>query len=172
MNIIIFLKDHKINKNDTTTEITHTMMGGIWGKYHISGLDYERFLKLYKCIFKNNQQYIVERPLTTSYLFLDIDWHFSNIHSKRQYKSKHVLKIIKETNKILFETFNIDKQLLTCFLHEKKNPTLQKNEYKDGFHIFYPDIPLKFNYRYYIIDKLKERIVEKKYSKIYHLLIK
>ena len=24
------------------------------------------------------------------------------------------------------------------------------NEYKDGFHIFYPYIPLKFNYRYYV----------------------
>merc|ERR1711934_286477 len=137
------------------------MGGGVWGKYNISGLDYEKFLKLYKKIYKKNQQYVVERPLTTSYLFLDIDWHFSDQHSKRQYKSKHVLKIIKETNKILLDTFNIKNDILTCFVHEKKKPTLQKSEYKDGFHIFYPDIPLKFNYRYYIISKLKEVIIKK-----------
>ena len=157
-----FLKKHRINKEDKETEITHTLMGGAWGKYNITGKDYDKFIKLYKQIQEKKQQYVVERPNKTSYLYFDIDWHFSKENSERKYKQKHILKLVKEINNIIIKYFNIDKKDLIAFIHEKEGPTLQKNEYKDGPHIMYFNVPLEYKYRYFLIEKLKDVIIEKK----------
>jgi P4 family phage/plasmid primase-like protien len=70
-------------------------------------------------------------------------------------------------NDILLEYFNIKPDRLLSFVHEKPSPTLQcgKNgkpdEYKDGFHVFWPDVPLSFEHRYFVIDVLVEKIKRK-----------
>jgi P4 family phage/plasmid primase-like protien len=155
---IQLLASSRINKADNSTEITHTLMGSPYGKYHISEQNYGKFVKLYKKVYKYEQQYVVERPNRTSFLFIDIDWHHKKGIIERQYTEKHIDAIINEINTILLDTFDIQKYQLTAFSHEKDKPThdKQKNTYKDGFHIFYPDIPLSFEHRYFVIQKLSQ----------------
>ena len=152
------LASSRINKDDNNTEITHTLMGSPYGKYHISEENYSTFIKLYKKVYKHEQQYVVERPNKTSFLFIDIDWHHKKGIVNRQYTKKHIDSIINEINTILIDTFDIQKYQLTAFSHEKEKPThdKKKDTYKDGFHIFYPDVPLSFEHRYFVIQKLSE----------------
>lgn len=159
------LSSHRIPSEDKSTEITHTLMGGVRGKYNISGRAYERFVTLYEKVYMHVNQYVVERPTKTSFLFIDVDWHHKNGYDSRQYTIKHIKKIIKEVNDILLSNFEIQKYQLKAFVHEKNEPTCeiknykgksQTKTYKDGFHIFYPDVPLSFEHRYFVIDKLSE----------------
>lgn len=152
------LANSRIEKNDHETEITHTLMGSPYGKYNISGKNYDRFITLYKKIYKYVQQYVVERPNKVSYLFIDVDWHYVKGVRNRQYTMKCIENIIKEINSIILDTFDVQKYQLISYVHEKKEPTCGKTNdtYKDGFHIFYPDIAFSFEHRYYIIHKLSE----------------
>ena len=164
------LKRSRICKDDRETEITHTLMGGFRGKYHISNKDYERFIKLYRKVYKYNNQHVVERPTKTSFLFIDVDWHHKEGYTDRQYTYENIKDIITETNKILLKYFNIQQYHLKSFIHEKDSPTCEiknykkkgtEKKYKDGFHIFYPDVPLSFEHRYFVINKLSEACKKK-----------
>ena len=125
------LSSHRIFSNDKDIEITHTLMGGVKGKYHISGRDYERFVTLYKKVYMHVDQHVVERPTRTSFLFIDVDWHHKDGYTDRQYTIKHIKNIIKETNKILLDNFEIQKYQLKAFIHEKHEPTCEDKKYKN-----------------------------------------
>jgi len=166
-----FMKSHMVNKKlNPDAIITHTLMGPLAtgisgaqfkGAYSITGLDYEKFMNMYKKIISKDllKLHIVERPSYYGPVVVDID--FKTTHKERQYLDKHISYITSVFNNLFLEHLSIDKKLIKAFVFEKPEPTHEpsKNLYKDGFHIIYPEIPMDVPKRYFFFDKAKQQIV-------------
>ena len=159
-------KDPKTDKY--TKRVTHTLMGKLHeelapfrGCFHISGKEYDRFIKLYKEVYGKMPLHIVERPNETGKMVgpfvVDIDYKTKS--SERKYTTNHIESIINICNDIFIRYLDIDEDKLKAYVLEKDEPTLdEKNKkYKDGFHIFY-DIPISCNKRLFFFDKIKSKI--------------
>ena len=156
-----FINKHKCGKDG----ITHTTYNG--GRYCFSGKNYEKFIKKYvEMVTFNNKLHFIERPNKNgvTYLFIDVD--IDHKGGERLYKQNNIKKIIKMTNNILNNIFNITNNQLTTIVTEKSKPSNKNGDiYKDGFHIYYPYLPLEEKYRYYITDCLINKVVAKKLMK-------
>ena len=163
-----FVINHKYTGDDSSM-VTHTIMKKGGGSYRFEGLDYQMFLKkytqiikLYPEIIKEYEDYIlqyVEKPNPVTFLFIDIDYDHKG--KKRLYNIDHVKQIIEKANEFIKENFIVNDYELTAFITEKISPTDRDkdNLYKDGFHIYYPYLPLATEYRYYILDYLSSLMV-------------
>jgi len=167
-NFVDFMKAHSVRKEDTTTVITHTLMGPLHsayapfrGKYHIDGTDYETFMKLYKNAIGKMDMHIVERPKRIGPMVIDIDFKTNKQYKERQYLDEHIEYIIEKYNKSFKKHLLVHDHEMTAYVFEKPDPTYdEKNkEYKDGFHIVYPEIPLDVKKRYFFFDKVKQEIL-------------
>ena len=157
---------------------THTILGGhTRGTFCIEDNDdndYNNFIKFYKLLYSAYDFYFVERPLPVTYLLVDIDWWYKKGYLKREYTlKKHICKIIKIINNCMLQYFNVEKTNLLSFVHEKPKPTIVpkgKDEYaKDGFHVFYPYIPLMFHHRHFVLQKLEEEMsIQEIFSDIHY----
>jgi phage/plasmid-associated DNA primase len=173
---IDFMKTHiippKKNKNDSSDiTITHTLMGPLAkgvagcefkGSYNIEGLDYEKFMKMYKKIVEQNllDMHIVERPKKVGPMIIDIDFKTDMNNKERQYLDKHIEYIIEKLNKLFIKYLDVNKNLIKAYVFEKPEPTFEpeKKLYKDGFHIIYPEFALDVSQRFYFFDLIKEEI--------------
>lgn len=164
-----FMKTHQISSDDKETVITHTLMGPLHpalapfkGKFHISDSDYPKFLRLYKLAIEGMSMHIVERPKENGPMVIDIDFKTSSKHKERQYLDSHIELVIELYNKHFKHYLKALDRNMNAFVFEKPEPTYdQKNkEYKDGFHIIYPDIPLDVSQRYFFYHKVKKDIEE------------
>ena len=73
----------------------------------------------------------------------------------RQYTIEDIEKIIETTNDFINETFDVREEQLKTIVLEKDKPTVKSgNIYIDGFKIYYPYLPLKKEYRYYVLNHL------------------
>ena len=164
-----FMNNHYKNGEG---EPTHTSIGGNGckgGSWIIPKDDYNTFTKLYKKMIRKNlfmdadtKYALVERsPLIAPY-YMDIDFH---THKKdRMYDSDFIIETIKRTNYIVKNNFSIDNiSALDAWVFEKDFPTKDKNDYKDGFHIMYPNLILSVESRYYIYDKFMEAVKKVNY---------
>jgi P4 family phage/plasmid primase-like protien len=154
-----FIGTHVSYDKATTT---HTTMGegSNCGKYNFVGDDYQKFLDKYIAVLNSEAEVdlnFVERPNSNgvTYFFIDVDYEHDG--KKRMYTDKHIKQIIDKTNEFLRDHFNVTKNHLITFVTEKPEPTKRKNspEYKDGFHIYYPNLPMEEKHRYYVTDYLK-----------------
>jgi hypothetical protein len=174
-----FMIAKKIIKDDKTDKypkrVTHTLMGKLHeskpfrGCFHISGKDYDRFIKLYKSVYGKIPLHLVERANETGNkvgpYIVDIDYKTKS--NERLYTIKHIEDVINICNDIFLKYLNIDEEKIRSYVLEKDEPTIEKKEnketkiittcYKDGFHIFY-DIPLSCNKRLFFYDKIKKKI--------------
>lgn len=170
VDLINFLKRHQVYGK---SEYTHCCFGRPWGKYDIPDQEIPLFLDLYYASSKIN---IVERQKVVGPLILDIDMKFSPDIEKRVYHIDDVKYIIAMTNKIITQKFKIKPYHLTTFVLEKNKPSFKRGpnsniiEYKDGFHIQYPYLPLDKTMRKNIIKKLVNKI--KKSRGLVHLNFK
>ena len=168
-----FMKAHKIPKDDKIIEQTHTVMGELHpilykfpGKFHISGFDYDKFLGLYKNVINEGKipLHIIERPLNVGPIVVDIDIHISEEYEERQYRNYHIEKIVEIYNQVISEMFDVSKDEINAYVYEKSEPTYEEKEkeqyYKDGWHIYYNDIPFDLESRFYIFDRTKQLIIE------------
>jgi P4 family phage/plasmid primase-like protien len=173
-----FLNDHRVNKNKTPNAIiTHTGMGNnMLGSFSITGTDYDKFNRYYKMMV--NEGYpcsIVEQHQGKRVGPVIIDIDFRTTQSERCYTQEHIKKIIQIYNDViesLFEIFNND--TLNTYILEKDDPTREEKKdgvtYKDGFHIVYPYLPLKVEYRYLLYKQTLEKIIsEKVFDDINHI---
>lgn len=168
-NFVKFMKNHIISKDDKTTIITHTLMGKLHenyapfkGKFKIDDIDNEEFMDLYGKAINKMNMHIVERPKKIGPMIIDIDFKTNYKHKERQYLTEHIELIIKKYNKLFMQYLAIPKINVKAFVFEKPDPTYdeKKKEYKDGFHILYPDVPLSVEKRYFFFDKVKSEIIE------------
>jgi P4 family phage/plasmid primase-like protien len=181
---IEFMRAKRIKKNDNgeyEKRVTHTVMSGMqakqfWGgSFHISGKEYNTFIKLYKSVIDIMKLHIVERPneigkMVGPYI-VDIDYKTKS--SERHYKKRHIEKIIKICNNIFSKYLDVNDARLKSYVLEKNEPSYEekngKIHYKDGFHIFY-DLPISCNKRLFFFDKIKEKIAsEDIFSDIEHM---
>jgi P4 family phage/plasmid primase-like protien len=171
---ITFMKLKYVKKDKTTNEynnpITHTLMGVLHktecpyrGSFNIQGKDYNKFLKLYKKVMGKLPLYVVERLKETgimvSPLIIDIDYHISN--EERVYDLDLVKDVAQICNEVILKYVDMDKNDFYAYVQEKKEPTPDKHDYKDGFHIFY-DIPLSYHKRKFLFDIITDKINKKK----------
>ena len=161
-NLNMFMNSKRVVSGDTDTLKTHTSMGGMLGTFSITGSDYEKFVQLYKQAVENNENlHIVERNPETGPLVADIDFRFDKKCAKRMYSEKHIEKLVKKYFDTITKYLEIDEYRLTAYVTEKDKPTKEEKkdgtiEYKDGFHLYFPDIPLTVNQRYFFYDCIKK----------------
>lgn len=157
-----FVSDHQCDSDN----ITHTILKSKGGKFCFEGKDYQTFMEKYIEIVKlgiDTELHFVERPNKHGVTFLFIDVDYDQHGSDRVYEDNHIKEIIAKTNEYIKEHFDVTKHQLTTFVTEKPVPTQRTGKddiYKDGFHIYYPYLPLKEEYRYFITDYLVNLMVE------------
>jgi len=151
-------------------ELTHTSMGKVRGAWSIPKDDYNTFLKLYKRFGKKNVGAYVERSPNIAPFYFDIDFHTQR--SNRYYDDEFVKETISRINNIVKSYFDVDEtsDVFNAYVFEKYEPTEGKeNDYKDGFHIMYPEMILDIPSRYFVYDKFMEILGKDNYvSKIPH----
>jgi len=152
-----FMQKHRIYDKNNKTEITHTLLGPPMGSYHISGLDYEKFRKLYKQVIGKTDLYVVERPKQVGPLVIDFDFHTKL--NCRYYKINHIINVVKLYNEYLNKFFDVREVDIKAYVFEKPEPSKHREEFKDGFHIIYPFIPMDVSMRYFLYDKVLEHFV-------------
>ena len=147
-----FINQYRCTDN---TNITHTILAKNGGKFNFNNV-YQEFLRYYIQLVNDGYEnlHFVERPPTNgiTFLFLDIDYDHED--NKRLYNIEHIKQIIKITNDFIASNFDINNKELETYVTEKPMPTQKNNIYKDGFHIYYPYLPLEEKHRYYIINYL------------------
>jgi phage/plasmid-associated DNA primase len=148
-----FLKAHV-----TDGDYTHTSFGMPFKKYNIPDDDLDTFYTLYSNLINVTDLFITERPKPVSQLLIDIDWHLKD--SDRQYTKDDIKYIVSKTNAILKTYYRLTKKNLKAYVTEKDRPTKieNKDEYKDGFHIMYPNMPMSKAMRYILIDELRDTV--------------
>jgi P4 family phage/plasmid primase-like protien len=175
-----FMKAHRIPKDDVKLEQTHTVMGELHpilcpypGRFSITEMEYEKFLGLYRKLNNENNEdndnkvtiHIVERPKIVGPVIVDIDIQIPEEFPERIYLKNHIKSIVAIYNEVIARMYDISKDHITAYVYEKDKPTHEVKEresyYKDGFHIYYNDIPFDVKDRYYIYDKTKEMIIKK-----------
>jgi P4 family phage/plasmid primase-like protien len=158
-----FIEQHKCDK----TGLTHTTYTG--GKYSFVGEAYQEFLERYTNILKLKIKFdlhFIERPNDNGVTFLFIDVDYDHIGEDRLYNKDHIEQIIRVTNDFLKENFIVTDYQLTAFVTEKSEPVNRSGKedmYKDGFHIYYPYLPMKESYRYFVIDYLISLMIDNKF---------
>lgn len=168
-NFVTFMRNH-IRKKDSKEIITHTLMGPLHkdianykGSYNIEGVDYEIFMNLYQVALEKMPMHIVERPKEVGPMVIDIDFKTHKKHRERQYLDSHIEEVIKVYNDLFKKYLEIDDRQIKAFVFEKPDPTYveKDKQWKDGFHILYPEIPINVKKRYFFFDKAKEIIINK-----------
>jgi P4 family phage/plasmid primase-like protien len=158
---INFLNEHRYKK-DSGMILTHTGMGKNIGSYSFESKEYKKFIKLYKQIVENGIEVnLVERSREVAPLLVDVD--FNTKKNMRCYESSHIKEIIKRYNKVIKEYIKIDAESrYDAYVFEKDEPTKKDSDtetiYKDGFHIYYPYLPLSTELRYFIYHIATESI--------------
>jgi P4 family phage/plasmid primase-like protien len=158
-----FLKMHKVEGD---VMHTHTAFGEPYGKYFIDGLDYDKFLNLYKKVLEAgvinySGLFMTEKQKEVGPMCIDFDFRFEE--RKRQYTDKNIYDITKIYMKLIKKYFKIvDKEELKAYITEKREPFYDEkpDNYKDGFHIMF-NLPIDAKMRFVIHDEAKEIIRNK-----------
>jgi P4 family phage/plasmid primase-like protien len=105
---------------------------------------------------------VIERQKYVGPIVVDIDLNIPEKYTERQYTQLHIIKIINIYTQIISDTFNVPRDNLNACVFEKPEPSFEekKRYWKDGFHIYYFDIPLSEEKRYYVYDMAKKKIIE------------
>lgn len=155
-----FINKHRCRKEEPTHTILPLFKGGPAGKFCFKGKVYQDFLDKYVELVKLGEDlHFVERPNENGVTFLLIDVDYDQKGSKRVYTEEHIKEIIETINEFVQENFNVADYQLTSFVTEKAKPSKRDNNpnrYKDGFHIYYPYLPLEEKHRYFITDYLSD----------------
>ena len=58
----------------------------------------------------------------------------------------------------IVSSFFLNRGNFKIFIFEKDSPTKKEGTYKDGFHIYYPYLPLNITYRYLLYDTVLNKL--------------
>ena len=141
------------------------------GKFNLNEEEEKQFLKSYIKALDNgvNDFSILEKPTKYSPIIIDIDLKInkSEYKGRKLYTNKLINKIIKTYYSIFEQMFKYYDE--PCFVFEKDEEVYneEKEIYKDGIHIIFPDIVCEPKIR----DKIREIAIaifeEKQYFKKY-----
>lgn len=144
---------------------THTAFGPPWGKFNIDDDDLDTFLNLYKralLAFENSNVqgtlHITEKPKRVGPMVIDLD--FRQNSKDRKYTAEHIQYVVHKFNERITKYIKTPKTNLNAFVFEKEIPSedeKQKN-FKDGFHIIYPNFTIDASLRYLILEETRDEI--------------
>lgn len=164
-----FLKRHAIPKGTPGNSLSHTSMWG--GNYMITGMDYIKFMEYFmKLPEESKSKYsIVERHPADgiSALVFDIDLEYPDKKkfSERRITDKHIKIILKSVMKNLLKYVNIDKSKLDAYIYMKHDVERRMKgkeyQYKDGIHVYLPNVVISTKIKYFILDKTFHELMEK-----------
>ncbi len=171
-----FLKSHRFTPKhkEEGKHFTHTEMNTCRGSYYINDNEYTEFVTLYKQFIHAGWEIgMVERHDDKKVGPLVCDFDFRSRKEYRTYTQEHIKNIITIFTEVMKDIFYIDDEnSLQAFVYEKDTPSKdiknkedKKNQdiqYKDGFHIFWPYLPLLVEYRYLIYEIVLDRLKEEK----------
>ena len=165
-----FRKSHRMPAGTDKENITHTGMDSSAGNYAFTNKDYDTFLKLYKEYVSTGEKIaLVERQKKVGPVVCDIDLKVDagfGENRERLYNDNHVEIITSIYLLTVKELFKVDNDKLVAYICGRgEEPSCEKNgDYKDGFHLYLPYVPLRVEYRYLLYFKTFDKI---KSSKIF-----
>ncbi|AYV79781.1 MAG: putative helicase [Faunusvirus sp.] len=147
---------------------THTSMGYPFGNFGMSGTKRNELMKYYSLALKENTVlHITEQHREQGPIIIDIDLKYKDDNGRRLYLKKHIIMIIKAYNIAIVKYIKITDSQLQAFVFEKKSPTQQPDNLKDGFHIQYPYVCINHKIQFLIRnDVLKQAESEKWFSEM------
>ena len=156
-------------KCDDKSQVTHTAFpgGGILkgGKWKIIGDDYINFINMYNDIVFGDvksiegKRYdinnIVERHSTYSPIVIDIDVKYSSNEPVRGYTIEDIQYVVMNYMKVIEKYIKLDKESdRYVFVLEKTQASLESDGlYKDGVHIYFPNIIAEANIKHFIREE-------------------
>jgi P4 family phage/plasmid primase-like protien len=138
-------------------KMTHTSLGYPRGTFDFSGKSYHKFLDLYTKALQSDEKvnlHFVERPNLNGVTFLLLDVDYDQKDEHRQYSKNTLINLVKKVNNIIQLYYDVNNNDIKAYITEKPEPTKKGEGYKDGFHIYYPNIGFRECDRYFILDKL------------------
>ena len=158
-----YLIDHQVNKEEGPTHTS--MMGGL---YKIKPSERDKFWSVYftHTITKANDSFLTEKhPEKFSKVFVDIDLrHDSERYDSRQYDDDFLTRVLQTYYAGFQELFGntLQQKESYAYVLEKEHPDLdeKRNVLKDGIHIMFPFICIKYSaqhwLRKFVVDKMSE----------------
>jgi hypothetical protein len=158
-------KSHHEDKCENKMRATHASMSTIYkkmGSFSIPKDKFDLFFDHYCHIVFDLKipLGIVERPLPDkSILKFDFDFKYSSDNLERTYSITVVEKIVEIFQNILVKYIKKDKEdRFYSFVFQREGPYLKDKVVKDGIHIMYPNIYLKYSFHHFVrglvIDEL------------------
>jgi P4 family phage/plasmid primase-like protien len=163
INIRKYTQGKKCNREEFTNSHWDNINNYI---FNIEDKKYEEFLDEYtKDIIKNDnfgKFCYMEKPCNVGPLYFDFDVKVKN-NTDKIFTKKDYINLIKITNKIISNNFKIENnKLLESYVFKKPDARKIDDEcYSDGFHIHYPNLILNVTERYFIFDKVKDKVLKK-----------
>lgn len=163
INFTSYIQKFKLDKDDKGS--THTCFGAPWGAYKIE--NHDEFIKKYTEAYELGEElHVIERQKNIGPLLIDLDFKFDNsCDGVRYYTEDHIFKITKIFTNLLKKYYECpETSYYRAYVLEKPQPTheINKQTYKDGFHIQYPNLPIDKYMRYIILMEAKEIAISKK----------
>jgi P4 family phage/plasmid primase-like protien len=154
----------KFRINDTKQCITHTSMINIYkkkGSFHISQENNQEFLDKYKkIVFEHGYELgITERGHPEKgMLKLDFDFKYESDNTNRLYNEEIILIIVSIIQNILVEYVEEQPKndIYNAYIFQRPNPYIKDKFVKDGLHIMYPNLSLKYQFHHFIRSQLIE----------------
>ena len=136
-------------------ESTHNTLNK---SYKFIDADTQTFMEKYIDVIESNPDIelnFMEKSNEHCVSLLTVVIKIETLKDWRQYTTEDIEKIIEATNDFINDTFDVTEEQLKTIVLEKDRPTIKTgNTYIDGFKIYYPYLPLKKEYRYYVLNHL------------------
>ena len=172
---IDFMNKKRLKDNNKKT-ITHISIGDyskgdLMGSFSIDDNDMITFYNLYNKVYLDGYNlHMLESPKEFGPIVIDIDFKYELFKNsqKRIYTDYDINNIIKYYTNSILKYIKLDEEYsenYNVYVLEKKTPRIiteleDKNEYKDGLHLIFPNLCISVDtqllIRLDVIEKLKE----------------
>ena len=143
---------------------THFSMGKPYGCFNITKIDDQNLFSLYyeKALREKSELYLLEKHKSNyGPIIIDIDINYQSNNEERKYNYEHIQNIIFYYNKVINKYLDVKKDDFYAFVTEKKSPSIcSGNNYKDGFHILYPNIWVNNKIQFIIRDEVVKMAIK------------
>ena len=167
--LLKFIKTYEVSKGEP---YTHTSLNKDTsaGKYFIPKTKLNKFFDLYfeHTFLQNKDIHLSEKhPDSFSKICIDIDLRYNSSEVyKRYYQDNEIIEFVKLYQNIIKENCpGIEEERLIAYIFEKENGKIEGEVFKDGIHIMFPFIPIKYSAQYLFRNKLLEKLNKEKLFK-------
>lgn len=119
----------------------------------------DNFFNIYSdAIYAEKTVKVAEKYNEFGPIVLDLD--FRHIENQRYYTTNMIVKCITLYNQIIKKYLNVSNGNMIAYIMEKKNPKSYRDYYRDGLHIMYPNICVKFELQLLMQKDFAKKLLE------------